>query len=135
MVTIVSAYQDGFTGSNLKIDGGPLYREVFKIIDFARISVVTNQCSKDVAQLEKDESSLKESIRRAVSTGRFLGSEWCKISQNDVWAACDAYSFSEKAWIEAAHKEMECDFYVKFCVGKTGSLIITISFHTHRQRH
>lgn len=135
MVTIISSHQTGFTGKPSKIIGGPLYDNIASVITSANISVVTDQCTKDVAALEKDESALRESIKRAVSSGRFIGSEWCQINSYSVWAACDAYSFFEKAWIEAAHKEMDCEFYVKFCIGITGAVVLTISFHPPRPRY
>lgn len=135
MVTIVSSHETGFLGSASKIAGGPLYGNILAIIDSAKISAITEQCRKDVAELGKDESSLKSSIKLAVSRGRFIGSEWCQINSNNVWAACDAYSFTEKAWIEAAHREMDCEFYIKFCIGKTGAVVLIVSFHPPRQRH
>jgi len=135
MVTIVSSHQTDFAGTPSKIAGGPLYKNILAIIDSASVSAITKQCIKDVADLAKDESSLKSSIKLAVSRGRFLGSEWCQINSSDVWAACDAYSFTEKVWIDAAHKDMECELYIKFCIGKTGAVVLIVSFHPPRQRH
>lgn len=102
------------------------------ILSSAEIRPITKKCISDVANLEKDEEDLRESIKRAVKHGRFIGSEWCGINSN-VWT--DAYNFREDAWLEAAHKEMECDLYVKFCVGKTGVVVMVISFHPPRQRN
>ncbi|KJM63345.1 hypothetical protein B5M10_00750 [Pluralibacter gergoviae] len=123
MVTIVSEYQDGFTGANTRIACGPLYsKRILSMIDIARIAVVTRQCWRDVASLGKDEKALREAVKTAVKSGRYLCSEWCQLS-------------TAGAWVEAAWKEMDCDFYIKFCVGKTGSVILTLSHHPHRQRH
>lgn len=136
MVNIVSEYQDGFTGSNSQIACGPLYsKRILCIIELASIAVVTRQCRRDVASLGKDEEALREAIKAAVKSGRYLCSEWCQLSAADTWAACDAHSYIERAWNEAAWKEMDCDFYIKFCVGKTGSVILMLSHHPHRQRH
>lgn len=135
MVTIISSHQNGFLGTQCKIAGGPLYQDTNAIISSASVKAITQQCRKDVASLGKDEESLKESIKRAVTQGRFRGSEWCQINSNNVWAACDAYSFTEKTWVEAAHKEMDCEFYIKFCIGLTGALVLIVSFHPPRQRH
>ena len=135
MVTIISSHKDGFGGTACKITGGPLYQNIDAIIGSASVKAVTEQCRKDVAEPGKDEDSLKESILRAVTHGRFRGSEWCQVNSNNVWAACDAYSFTEKAWIEAAHKEMDCEFYIKFCIGITGAVVLIVSFHPPRQRH
>lgn len=135
MVTIISSHQDGFPGKASKIIGGPLYNNIPEIIRLAQVKAVTVQCTKDLAALGKDEDSLKESIHLAVTKGRFIGSEWCQISNNNVWAACDAYSFSESTWIEAAYKELDCEFYLKFCVSVTGMVVLTVSFHPPRQRH
>lgn len=136
MVTIVSEYQDGFTGANTRIACGPLYsKRILSMIDIAHIAVVTRQCRRDVASLGKDEKALKEAVKTAVKSGRCLCSEWCQLSAAGAWAACDAHGYTERAWVEAAWKEMDCDFYIKFCVGKTGSVILTLSHHPHRQRH
>lgn len=135
MVTIISSHQNGFAGAACKISGGPLYQDIRQIIRSASVTAVTEQCRKDVAALGKDEDALKGSIYRAVTQGRFRGSEWCQINANNVWAACDAYSFTEKTWVEAAHKEMECEFYIKFCIGITGAVVLIVSFHPPRQRH
>lgn len=134
MVVIVSSHKEGFTGKPDKITGGPIYSDVLERIETCSISVVTEQCRKDVRALQKDENDIKESVIRAVRFGRFIGSEWCQINKNEVWAACDAYSFYETAWIEAAHKEMEFELYIKFCIGVTGNMVLTVSLHTPSQR-
>lgn len=134
MVIILSEYKEGFTGANCKIPSGPLYKNIMEVIDIASISLATTQCRKDVAALGKDHSAMRDSIKLAVRTGRFIGSEWCQLNSKGAWAACDAYSYSEKVWIDAARKEMNCDFYIKFCIGKTGAVVITVSHHLPRQR-
>lgn len=135
MVTIVSSYQNGFSGTPSKIRGGPLYKNVIAQLNSASVKGITDLCNKDIANLGKDEDSLKSAIKLALSQGRFIGSEWCQVNNNNVWAACDAYSFIEKVWVEAAYKEMDCEFYLKFCIGKTGAILLIVSFHPPRQRH
>lgn len=131
MVTIVSQHTDGFSGVSKKIPSGPLYAdEILNIIESAKMVVGTRRCQRDLRALAKDESDLKDIIIHAVTSGKFHQSEWCELSQPNTWAACDSYIWVEKCWIEAAHKDMSCCFYVKFCIGKLGNIVITISYHT-----
>lgn len=135
MVNIVSLHEDGFNGLPDKISNGPLYGNILNIIDTATIIVVTKQCKKDVAALEKDAGDIKYAIKSAVRSGRYVGSEWCLLNQNETWAACDSYSFVETTWIEAANKDMPCNFYIKFCISKTGNVLLTVSYHPERSRY
>lgn len=131
MVTIVSRYNAGFKGSSCKISGGPLYKnEILDVINSAKIVVGTRKCQKDLMALSKDEEDLRGIIENAVENGRFHQSEWCELSSPNTWAACDSYKWVENCWIEAANKEMDCHFYIKFCIGKAGNVVITASYHT-----
>lgn len=131
MVTIVSRHSTGFTGSKQVIPGGPLYEcDILNVIDKSTMIIGTRKCQRDLRALSKDEQDLKHIIKDAVRGGRFHQSEWCELSQPGTWAACDSYKWTETAWVEAAHKDMECHFYVKFCIGKNDNVVITISYHT-----
>ena len=131
MVTIVSRHSTGFTGVKQAIPGGPLYEcDIVNVIDAANMIIGTRKCQKDLRALSKDEKDLRCIIKNAVKHGRFHQSEWCELSKPDTWAACDSYKFTEITWIEAARKEMECEFYVKFCIGISNNIVITISYHT-----
>ena len=46
-----------------------------------------------------------------------------------TWAACDAYVLTQYEYIEAAHKEMPIEYYVKFGIARTGTLLLIISIH------
>ncbi|MET3715356.1 hypothetical protein ABMD26_001604 [Pseudomonas sp. PvP001] len=62
--------------------------------------------------------------------GRYLNAQWCQTGKPGVWAACDAYRVSRKEWNEYAYKELDVTYYVKFCIGKLGGLILLVSCHT-----
>lgn len=131
MVTIVSRHSSGFSGLAAKIPGGPLYAgDILSIIDTATMIIGTRKCRQNLRQLSKDVDDLKRIIKRAVTNGRFHQSEWCELSKPDTWAACDSYTWVEKTWVDAAYKEMDCHFYVKFCIGAAGNVVFTISYHT-----
>lgn len=131
MVTIVSRYNAGFPGVSNKISGGPLYAcDILGIINSAKIVVGTRKCQKDLRYLSKDADDIRHIIEYAVKNGRFHQSEWCELSSPDTWAACDSYKWVDRCWIEAANKEMDCHFYIKFCIGNSGNVVITVSYHT-----
>ncbi|MDU4354248.1 hypothetical protein PO654_16710 [Phytobacter diazotrophicus] len=130
MVTIVSRYSSGFPGLPQKIQGGPIYADILAVIDTATMVIGTRKCRKNLRDLSKDADDLKDIIKHAVTSGKFHASEWCELSTPDTWAACDSYTWVEKSWIEAAYKEMNCQFYVKFCIGIAGNVVVTVSYHT-----
>ena len=131
MVTIVSRYAEGYPVESKKIPAGPLYaNDILNIIGSAQMIVGTRRCLRDLRALSKDDSDLKDMITKAVLRGKYHQSEWCQLSSPDTWAACDSYKWVERCWIEAASKEMDCHFYIKFCIGKLGNMVITVSYHT-----
>ncbi|WP_417028128.1 hypothetical protein [Citrobacter sp.] len=129
MVTIVSRYSSGFPGLPQKIQGGPIYADILAVIDTATMVVGTRKCRQNLRALSKDADDLKNIIKHAVKGGRFHQSEWCELSEPDTWAACDSYIWVERAWIEAAYKEMDCHFYIKFCIDSSGNVVTTVSYH------
>jgi hypothetical protein len=68
-------------------------------------------------------------IKVALNKGFYTGSEWCKAQPTGPWAACDAYTLSRDEWIEATHSYMHIDYYLKFAISKTGTLLLSASNH------
>jgi len=117
-----------------KIAAGPLYPEddVLSILnsDAESVTAWTQKCITDVQKLSLDDGDLLELVKLAVCGGRFIGSEWCKQKPGDPWAACDAYVVIRNEWVQAAHKEMDVEYYIKFAVAKTGAILLLVSCHS-----
>lgn len=138
MVTryIISRYsgvppKDGATDRERKI-GGQLYsrEDVEALIkDPAAISFWTRKCQHDAAKLNLDENGAADLVREALQSGKHLPAEWCEQRPDGPWAACDVYVLRRKEWIEAARREMDCEYYLKFAISKTGKLLLMASCH------
>lgn len=134
----VSRYQGQIpSGSkaDLAISDMPLYpaEEVMVLLEQRgeeAIKAWTNKCIRDVQSLGWDNSDLLELIRQALQGGRYLNSQWCMQKPGGPWAACDSYHLRRSEWIEAAHKNMQCEYYIKYAIGKTGQLLLLASCHT-----
>ncbi|MCO4320995.1 hypothetical protein [Aliidiomarina quisquiliarum] len=110
---------------------GPLYpaEEVAKLVaDSHAIRAVTKKCRNDMQNLEIDNEALAQLIIKAIKTGRYRNSVWCRI-KNKTIAACDSYVVFEKAWVEAAAKELESEYYLKFALNDAGKLLLVVSCH------
>tara|TARA_Y100000296_G_scaffold81820_1_gene109676 strand:+ start:5772 stop:6194 length:423 start_codon:yes stop_codon:yes gene_type:complete len=117
--------------SERKIEGGPLYErdEVISLAEAEQcIRPSTKRCKEALQELAFDSNELADVIRKAVTTGRYLGSEWCRLSGKAV-AACDAYEVLVRYWNEAACKDMDSFIYVKFAINARGQLILLVSCH------
>ena len=142
----ISAY-DGEPPVNLKprsIDDGPLYAKD-KVLDALARNIVpipfTKKCVHDLERFSLDlENDVPGLIREALTTGRFIGSEWCQGKAPKLVVACDAYSLYRKEWVPNAHKEMCFEYYVKFALKRpkdTSSepeLILIVSCHLSEER-
>jgi hypothetical protein len=116
---ILSRFKDdppaSLSDGERRIYTGPLYppEEVIALLsDSAEIRPSTEDCFKDIQCLELDNEDLAELLDKAVKTGRYRKSIWCQLKGRTI-AACDDYVVTEKTWIEAVHKEMECEIYLK----------------------
>lgn len=131
----VSAYggsspQAAISGS--KIGGGPIYdkADLLKLIECSNsIRLWTKKCIKDVQRHDLDVPAVAVLLRGAVTKGRFLGSEWCESKPGGPVAACDAYSFRKMEWNDAAKKDLLVEYYLKFAIAKTGTIVLVISCH------
>lgn len=111
--------------------GGPLYQleRVKGIIkDGTGLQLWTRDSVLNVAELgwvKTDVINLIQQLRQA----DYIDSEWCENGKG-AYAACDAYSIRVKEWIDAAHKHMMIEYFVKFAINKLGTMVMTISCHT-----
>jgi hypothetical protein len=118
-------------GGGEKILGGPLYQleRVKDIIkDGTGLQLWTRDCVLNVAELgwvQADVISLVQQLHHA----NYIDSEWCENGKG-AYAACDAYSIQVNEWIDAAHKHMLIEYFVKFAINKLGTMVMTISCHT-----
>jgi len=118
-------------GGGEKIPGGPLYNlERVKAIikDGKGLQLWTRDCVKNVAELGWETADVIDLIQQ-LRIGDYIDSEWCENGRG-AFAACDAYSIRVKEWIEAVHKDMLIEYFVKFAVNKLGTMVMTISCHT-----
>lgn len=120
-------------GGERKIGAAPLYQpqEVFNLLAGSTDAVRpwTRKCIRDMRRLSLDNEDAAHLIEEALRTGRFLGAEWCQQKPGGPWAACDAYAFTRKEWVQNAYKEMAFDYYIKFSISKTGKLLLLVSCH------
>lgn len=116
-----------------KIMGGPLYErnQVLSVLSqgVSVISPWTRKCISDLKKYSMDHADVLELLKCALTTGIFKGSEWCVAKPGGSWAACDSYQVIRSEWVENAHKNMQFEYYVKFAIGKSGNLILTVSCH------
>ena len=50
------------------------------------------------------------------------------------WAACDAYVLVRTEHLPHLRKDMECEYYIKFAIGKTGTVLLLASCHLPEDR-
>ena len=137
--TILSQYRDGRPWETIerKISGGPLYPKDELLTFLADhgsdgIRQWTQKCISDLQALELNQEDIFDQVRQALLTGTFLGSQWCERHEGGPWAACDAYHFYRREWFAKLMKYMECEYYLKLAMSKTGVLLLLISFHPSR---
>lgn len=116
-----------------RISDGPLYdvKEVFALLTQGddQTHLWTRKCVQDVQALAFDIADVRELLKQALTTGHYINSEWCVQKPTGPWAACDSYRLSRQEWNDAAYKDLPCEYYVKFAIGKTGRLLLLVSCH------
>lgn len=137
----LSAYQgtppsDG--SADRRIVGGPLYSvtDALALLGKGESALVawTRKCADDLERLTLDIPDVQTLIREALQFGRYRNSEWCVQKPTGPWAACDAYQLERSEWVEAAHKNIIFEYYIKFAIGKTGKLLLVVSCHESQDR-
>ncbi len=89
-------------------------------------------CARKLEQLDADD--LHELLEMALRAGRFRGTEWCVQRPDGPWAACDAYVVVRREWVPNAHREMDMEYYIKFAMAKTRTVLLVISCHPPEDR-
>ena len=115
----------------VKIDGGPLYdleRIQNLVRDEAQLIAWTEKCRKDIRKLFDDDFSLVAELIGCLKPTDYIDSEWCENGKGAL-AACDAYSIRRLEVMPATGKTMPVEYFLKFAVGKTGKLVLTVSCH------
>jgi len=114
------------------IDGGPLYPAQAVLTVLQRgdqaLRVATRKCTKDVESLCLNHPALVDLIRQAITQGSYKNSEWCRLNERSV-AACDAYVLSRAEWRDDLCKTLDCQYYLKFSIGRSGALLLLVSCH------
>ena len=128
---IISEYSRApVPGHRVKIGTVPLYNLV-RVQAFAKqadcVKLLTEKCRNDVHNLGWGEDDVAKLLLN-LTTANYKDSEWCDNGKG-AWAACDAYTIRRREWVEAARKELTLDYFLKFAIGKTGSLVLMLSCH------
>jgi len=113
------------------IRGGPLYeeKEVLSLAAAGQLLLWSSGAIRDAQKWSFELDDLCRLVSLAVQRGRYLRSEWCEQRPNGPWAACDAYRVTRFEWNEAAHKDFELAYYMKFAISKTGQMLLSASNH------
>jgi len=142
----ISAYESE-PPANLEpriIEGGPLYgrEKVLAALRSGRtLSPFTKKCVQDLERFSLDlETDVPKLICDALTTGVFLGSEWCQGKSPKFVVACDAYRLCRDEWVQHARKDMRFEYYVKFALKRPKDensepeLILIVSCHLSEER-
>lgn len=126
------------------IASGPLYprEKVLAVLDCGKTpSPFTKKCVQDLERFCLDlEKDVPELIRAALTSGTFLGSEWCQGKSPTLVVACDAYRLFRSEWVVHARKDMRFEYYVKFALKRPKDensqpeLILIVSCHLSEER-
>lgn len=118
------------------IVGGPIYsiEQVHEILDQGEraLQLWTRKCIQDVQALSFDHSDVIQLLKEAIGRGRYVGSEWSVQKAGGPWVASDAYVITRKEWNDRAFKDLDCEYYVKFSIAKSGKIVLTVSCHLSR---
>lgn len=120
------------SSARVKIPGGPLYAadEVIAILQTTTPRLWTRKCVGDAQRLGLTDEDVGALIGEALQKGRYKDSEWCEQKPGGPVAACDSYVICRMEWNEDAYKYLSCEYYLKFAIGITGQIVLTISCHT-----
>ncbi len=132
MVKIVSKYKAGFPGegADLKINrSSPLYACSDIVANCSSATAWTRKARNDRDNLEYDNLDLFNLALAAARDGRYKNSEWCQSKPGGPWAACDAYSLVRIERDHENEKDYRCEYYVKFGISDTGTVLLIVSCH------
>jgi hypothetical protein len=135
----ISAYQ-GEPPANLEpriIASGPLYEsgQVLQLLaEEQALKLWTRKSQIDVQRMSMDREDIADLVKEALMNGTFLGSEWCYQKPAGPVAACDAYRLSRLEYPPNSRMEMRFDYYVKFALSRSGTLLLIVSCHLSEDR-
>lgn len=118
------------TDAERKIPGGPCHdiSDVKKLArSSARIKLVTQDCSSDVAKLGMDTEDVSD-VFSNISSAHYHDSEWCRTSSKSPWFPCDSYTI----WYTmgaSRTSSLRLRLYMKFFIAGSGDLVMFVSFH------
>ncbi|MCP4701745.1 MAG: type II toxin-antitoxin system MqsR family toxin [Gammaproteobacteria bacterium] len=115
---------------NRKITGGPLY-PLEEAQDIARkadaVELWTKKCVNDAKNLGLDSQDVGALLQK-LQKCNYRNSEWCENGKGG-WVACDAYALICNERIENTDKIFRMEYFFKFAIGKSGALLLIVSFH------
>ncbi len=110
---------------------GPVYpiEQVLNLAEKTKLQFWSKGSALDAQKWKIDTSDAAILVNLALTTGKYLASEWCQQRPQGPWAMCDAYKVTRLEWIENASKNMPVSYYLKFAISKTGQLLLMASNH------
>lgn len=136
MVTfiVLSEYsQDPPTAfGRFKIPNGPLYdlaRVHALVADENRLKAWTKKCRNDIDKYFAGDYEEVAKLIQCIKARDYIDSEWCENGSGSI-AACDAYTVRRQEELPATGKWMTFEYFLKFAIGKTGTLVLAVSCHT-----
>lgn len=115
----------------VKIDVGPLYdlKRVQALLQGeSRLQAWTEKCRKDVRKWFDDDWQRVSGLLVSLRSADYIDSEWCENGKGAI-AACDAYSCHSIETAPATGQPLRMEYFVKFAVSKTGTLVLMVSCH------
>ncbi|ESK41233.1 hypothetical protein P256_00222 [Acinetobacter nectaris CIP 110549] len=103
--------------------------EVLSILKKSLPKTMTRKSIVDLQHLSFDLEDLKGLIKEALEKGKYRDSEWCQSKSESPWFACDSYELKKNEYVDAAQKEFEMNYFLKFCIHKSGDIVCTFSCH------
>lgn len=91
------------------------------------MKLLTAKCRQDAQNLGWDEDDIAQ-LLLSLTARDYKDSEWCDNGKG-AWAACDAYAVRRREWVETARKELTMEYFLKFAIGKMGTVVLMLSCH------
>lgn len=115
---------------------GPLYDlDLVKALvgeDGQGLKLWTRKCGQDVNKWFDEDFEVLADMFASLQAHHYLHSEWCtngrEVNGKQAVAACDAYR-CRRAETLATGKQVQMEYYLKFAISKTGSLLLLVSCH------